>query len=185
MGITWTASISVPVGAKIESDRVNPAKFYAYSGGSFYRSVDGGVTFSETISAGWPITVSVNFKAVPGIEGDIWLAGGDEDAGVYGLWHSTDSGDSFTKLANVEEADVVGFGAAAPGETYMAIYISGQLDGVRGLYRSDDMGATWVASITGDPRNYGRVYISTNGRGIQYGDIAPVNQTIYLSFITK
>ncbi|MFF3850563.1 hypothetical protein [Streptomyces sp. NPDC002328] len=28
------------------------------------------------------------------------------------------------------------------------------------------------AAITGDPRAYGRVYISTNGRGAQYGEPA-------------
>lgn len=181
-GAHWAPSVGISASAVIEADRVNPSAFYAYHSGNFYRSLDGGATFSETITAGWPVTASVKFKAVPGIEGDIWLAGGDEDT-VYGLWHSTNGGDSFTKLANVEEADTVGFGAPAPGETYMALYISGQVDGVRGIYRSDDGGATWVrinddqhqyawtgATITGDPRIYGRVYIGTNGRGIIYGD---------------
>ncbi|MFN2283705.1 MAG: InlB B-repeat-containing protein, partial [Anaerolineae bacterium] len=181
-GDSWTPSDGVPAGATVEADRVNPATFYAYAGGSFYRSEDGGATFTTTISAGWPTTISVKFKAVPGIEGDIWLAGGNDDT-VYGLWHSTDGGDSFTKLANVEKADVVGFGAPAPGGTYKAIYISGQVDGVRGIYRSTDMGVSWVrinddehqyawtgAAITGDSRIYGRVYVSTNGRGIIYGD---------------
>ncbi|MGC9394940.1 MAG: InlB B-repeat-containing protein [Anaerolineae bacterium] len=182
LGDSWMASNGVPAGATVEADRVNPATFYAYADGSFYRSEDGGATFTTTISAGWPTTVSVKFKAVPGIEGDIWLAGGNDDT-VYGLWHSTDGGDSFTKLANVDKADVVGFGAPAPGEAYKAIYISGQVDGVRGIYRSTDMGVSWVrvnddehqyawtgAAITGDSRIYGRVYISTNGRGIIYGD---------------
>ncbi|MFZ6029200.1 MAG: xyloglucanase [Chloroflexota bacterium] len=181
-GDNWSASAGISASAVVESDRVDPAVFYAYHSGNFYRSVDGGATFSETIHAGWPVTASVNFKAVPGIEGDVWLAGGNEDT-VYGLWHSTDGGESFARLANVEEADAVGFGAPAPGETYLAIYISAQVDGVRGIYRSDDAGATWVrinddrhqyawtgASITGDPRLYGRVYLSTNGRGIIYGD---------------
>ena len=86
-------------------------------------------------------------------------------------------------IVRLEEADVVGFGASAPGATYPAIYISAKIEGVRGLYRSDDAGASWVrinddqhqyaytgAAITGDPRIYGRVYVGTNGRGIIYGD---------------
>ncbi len=182
LGNSWTPSTGLPAGAGVESDRVNPDTFYGYAGGDFYRGEDGGATFTPTISAGWPVTAPVKFKAVPGIEGDLWLAGGNEDT-VYGLWHSTDGGDSFIKLANVDKADVVGFGAPAPNETYMAIYISGQVDGVRGIYRSIDAGANWVrinddqhqyawtgAAITGDLRIHGRVYISTNGRGIIYGD---------------
>lgn len=103
-------------------------------------------------------------------------------AGTY--WHSTDSGASFVKLANVEEADNIGFGKAATGQTYMALYAVAQIAGVRGIFRSIDAGQTWVrindnqhqwgragdTAITGDPRIFGRVYIGTNGRGIFYGD---------------
>jgi len=199
LGDSWTASAGISASAQIESDRVNPDVFFGYANGNFYRSVDGGATFSATISAGWPTTVSMKFKVVPNINGDIWLAGGDEDTGVYGLWHSTDGGDSFTKLANVEEADVVGFGAPAPEATYVAIYISGQVDGVRGIYRSTDMGANWVrinddqhqyawtgAAITGDPRIYGRVYIGTNGRGIIYGDsLGPGGYKVFLPIVLR
>jgi hypothetical protein len=105
---------------------------------------------------------------------------------AYGLWHSTNSGATFTPVPNVDEADTIGFGKAASGQTYVALYTSAKVAGVRGIYRSDDAGATWVrinddqhqyawtgAAITGDPRVYGRVYVSTNGRGILYGDPAP------------
>ncbi len=183
-GKTWTASTGIPAGARVAADRVNPNKFYGFKSGIFYRSTDGGKTFTSTGAAGLPLGGPVRFKAVPGREGDIWLAGGSETDNAYGLWHSTDSGASFVKLANVEEADNVGFGKAATGQTYLALYAVAQVAGVRGIFRSIDAGQTWVrvnddqhqwgragdTAITGDPRLYGRVYIGTNGRGIIYGD---------------
>jgi photosystem II stability/assembly factor-like uncharacterized protein len=181
-GKTWTASTGIPSGARVASDRVNSNKFYAYSGGTFYVSTNGGASFTATVTTGLP-AVPIRFKAVFGREGDIWLAGGTT-TGAYGLWHSTDSGASFTRLSTVDEADTIGFGKAAPGQTYPALYTSAKIGGVRGIFRSDDAGATWVrinddqhqygwtgATITGDPRIYGRVYLGTNGRGIIYGDI--------------
>ena len=106
------------------------------------------------------------------------------------MWRSTNSGTSFTQLANVEEADNIGLGKAAPNQTYVAIYTSAKIGGARGIFRSDNEGVSWVRInddqhqyawtgkvITGDPRIYGRVYFGTNGRGIIYGDI----QTTQLS----
>ncbi|MET9803858.1 xyloglucanase [Streptomyces sp. NPDC006368] len=180
-GSSWTASQGIPAGAVVESDRVDPKKFYGFASGVFYVSTDGGVTFTASKATGLPTSGSVRFKAVPGRGGDIWLAGGA--TGSYGLWHSTDSGATFTKVGGVDEADTIGFGKAAPGATYPALYSSAKVGGVRGVFRSTDAGASWVrinddahqwgwtgAAITGDPRIYGRVYVSTNGRGIVYGD---------------
>jgi len=196
-GNSWTASNGLPAGGRVASDRVNPKKFYAFSNGKFYTSVDGGVTFTASTATGLPaVGDPVRFKAVPGHEGDIWLAGGSTGSGVYGLWHSTNNGANFTKLANVDQADTVGFGMAAPGQTYPAIFTSAQVGGVRGIFRSDDAGASWIrinddqhqwgstnATITGDPRIYGRVYLGTNGRGIIYGDLnaAPPTPNFSLS----
>jgi hypothetical protein len=83
----------------------------------------------------------------------------------------------------VDQADNIGFGKAAPGQSYMALYAVAQIGGVRGVFRSDDAGASWVrinddqhqygnigGAITGDPRIYGRVYLGTNGRGVLYAD---------------
>ena len=79
----------------------------------------------------------------------------------------------------------LGFGQAAPGARYPAIYLAGLVGGVQGIFRSTDGGASWVAdqhrraavgwigqTITGDPRVFGRVYLGTNGRGILCGDPA-------------
>lgn len=183
-GNSWTASSGIPAGAVVESDRKNPKKFYGFKSGTFYVSTDGGATFTAKAATGLPTDGPVRFKALPGTEGDIWLAGGSA-SGTYGLWHSTDSGATFTKLSGVQQADNVGFGKAATGATYQTLYTSAKIGGVRGIFRSTDAGASWVrindnahqfawtgAAITGDPRVYGRVYVSTNGRGILRGDSA-------------
>ncbi|MER6620773.1 cellulose binding domain-containing protein [Streptomyces sp. NPDC000931] len=188
-GTSWSASSGIPAGAVVESDRVDPKTFYGFKSGKFYVSTDGGATFTASSATGLPAGDSVRFKALPGAKGDVWLAGGASD-GAYGLWHSTDSGATFTKLPNVDEADTVGFGKAAPGASYQTLFTSAEIGGVRGIFRSTDRGATWTrvnddahqwgwtgAAITGDPRVHGRVYVATNGRGVVYGDTADTGGT--------
>jgi len=181
-GSSWSASSGILSGATVEADRVDPKTFYGFKSGKFYVSSDGGATFTASAATGLPSGDSVRFKALPGTKGDVWLAGGASD-GAYGLWHSTDAGASFTKLAGVEQADTIGFGKAATGASYQTLYTSAKIGGVRGIFRSTDKGAAWTrinddahqwgwtgGAITGDPRVYGRVYVSTNGRGVIYGD---------------
>ncbi|MFM9457212.1 cellulose binding domain-containing protein [Streptomyces europaeiscabiei] len=181
-GNSWSASSGIPADAIVESDRVDPKTFYGFKSGKFYVSTDGGATFTASNATNLPSGDSVRFKALPGAKGDVWLAGGAAD-GAYGLWHSTDGGATWTKLPGVEQADTIGFGKAAAGASYQTLYTSARIGGVRGIFRSTDKGATWTrinddahqwgwtgAAITGDPRVYGRVYVSTNGRGVVYGD---------------
>jgi hypothetical protein len=106
-------------------------------------------------------------------------------AGTPGLYHSTDSGATFTHLPAVQVAYAVGFGKAALAGSYPAVYLAGTIDDIAAVYRSDDAGVTWhridddkhqfgwVQQITGDPRVYGRAIIGTGGRGILYGDPRP------------
>jgi hypothetical protein len=173
-GNTWSTSAGIPANARIESDRVNSKKFYGLSSGTFYVSTDGGATFAARATG---LPTDARFKAVAGHEGDIWLAGST------GLFRSTDSGTSFTKVSSVTSAINIGMGKAATGAGYQALYLIGNVGGVDGIFRSDDTGATWVRintdahqygnageALTGDPRVYGRVYLGTNGRGIIYAD---------------
>jgi hypothetical protein len=172
-GNSWTQSAGLPAESVVESDRVNPRKFYGFSGGRFHVSTDGGATFTATAATGLPSTAK--FKAMPGREGEIWLAGDT------GLFRSTDSGASFTKLSTVTSARNIGFGKAAAGRTNLALFTVATIGGVAGVFRSDDTGATWIRinddrhqygnmgeALTGDPRIHGRVYLGTNGRGIVY-----------------
>ncbi|WP_155369075.1 WD40/YVTN/BNR-like repeat-containing protein [Catellatospora vulcania] len=180
-GATWTPSSGVPAGARVESDRVDPARLYAFAAGTFYVSTDRGATFTAA-ATGLPAEGDVRFQAVPGVAGDVWLAGG-KTGGAYGMWRSTDGGSTFTQLAVVDEADNVGFGKAAARRSYPAVYTSAKVRGVRGIFRSDDGGRHWTrlnddrhqwawtgAVVIGDPRVHGRVYVGTNGRGIIVGE---------------
>ena len=183
-GTTWSASAGVNKGTlKPVADRVNPKKFYAYDAedGKMLVSTNGGVSFTTAATnlptvPGW-LLWAASVYPVPGVEGDVWLT---NPSG--GLYHSTNSGASFTRQAEVPEAVKVGFGKPAAGKIYPAIYLAGTISNIMGFFRSDDAGATWIQinddqhqfggvnDITGDPRVFGRVYIATSGRGIVYGD---------------
>lgn len=158
----------------VVSDRVNPLKFYGFDGnsGALYASTDRGATYAAA-AVGLP---SGQLRATNFAEGDLWLAAGN------GLYHSSDSGAHFVNIGTVQQADAVGFGQAAPLAKYPTGFNSGHVNDVIGIFRSTDAGATWVrinddlhqwgwiGTVTGDPRVFGRVYLSTNGRGIVYGD---------------
>jgi hypothetical protein len=158
-------------------DPVNSAKFYLYNNGAFMTSTDWGASFST--KANLPAGGSNVIRAAPGREGDIWvpLNGG-------GLARSTNSGTSFTNLANISYCGAVGFGKAATGATYPTVFIWGTVNGVKGVHRSTNAGASWTRInddaheyggpangqfIVGDMNTFGLVYMSSAGRGIVYG----------------
>jgi hypothetical protein len=187
LGATWNPVEGLPAGAKIRSDRVKSSVLYSFSGGTFYRSTDGGKTFADTGATGLPPGAVEDFGAVPGHKNHVWLAGrGDEKEGIGGgMWRSKDGGATWKQITVFETAESVGFGKAAKPSGYPTIYTSAAINGKAAIYRSTDGGTKWSrindddhqwawsgSAITGDPLIYGRVYLTTNGRGIIYGDIA-------------
>jgi len=173
-GANWTSVDGLRPGVSIVPDRANPSWFYALDSesGCLLVSTDGGHTFLPRTTG---LKDSKGLRTVPGRVGDLWLVSAGQ------VLHSTDAGESFTGLNTVDTAETLGFGKAAPGQDYPAIYLSGTI----GVFRSDDTGRTWVRInddehqygsighvVIGDPRVYGRVYVATNGRGILYADPA-------------
>ncbi|MEV5551910.1 1,4-beta-glucanase [Streptomyces sp. NPDC052309] len=179
-GTTWTEVPSFPKGATPVADPADPAVFYAYDTdtGTLLASTDSGRTFTAR-ATGLPAG-DAQFKlvAAPGRSGDLWLS-----AKWNGLYRSTDGGLTFTKADSCWASYTLGFGKAADGADYPAIYQVGSTEAITAVYRSDDRARTWTRInddahqwgwtgevITGDPRVHGRVYLATNGRGIQYGE---------------
>ena len=189
-GATWTKSEGIPGDTRVIADRVNPQMFYALSlfDGKLFVSSDGAATFVEkrlTLPDGLPKRSGNRgdnrggqdqLYATPGKEGNLWLAAFD------GLYRSSDSGEHFVRLNGVEEIHGFGFGKPEPGGNYPALFLIGTVNGVRGIFRSDNAAGGWVRinddqhqwglllQITGDPKLYGRVYLGTHGRGTFYGD---------------
>lgn len=180
-GNMWTASTGISITwARPLADPINPLKFYAYnpSSGTFLVSTNGGTSFSVAGSPGGGGSKII--RAAHWREGDVWVA-------LYngGLTRTINSGQAFAKISAVTYCAAVGFGKEAPGKTYPTVFIYGTVNGILGVHRSTDEGATWIRVnddaheyggpgngqlIQGDMNVFGRVYMSTVGRGLVYGE---------------
>ncbi|MFA6288906.1 MAG: hypothetical protein WC661_16105 [Opitutaceae bacterium] len=202
-GVTWTASTggpgtqitgiytdgfsTAPSGQPLAADRGNNYFYRGYFGGAahvIYRSGDYGATWAQvsTVSNGnsynmrTPQLVAAPVSPACPSGGDVWLC----DDGTFngsggGLWRSTNSAVNWSAIAGIGQVTAVGFGKHPTGTGY-TVFINGYKGTVKGVYRSDDYGASWVQlptptingilSLTGDRQNAGRVFIGTDGRGV-------------------
>lgn len=198
-GDTWTAVKGLPAGTRVIADRVNPRRMHALSlfDDKLYASDDAGLSFSAKPLAlpDGPVTRAAagsnnrsnrgddrggqdRLYATPGREGELWLAA------FHGLYRATD-GQAFKRLPGVSQIHAFGFGRAAPGATEPALYLVGTVAGTYGVFRSTDGAVSWqrinddahqwglILQVSGDPKVFGRVYVGTHGRGVQYGDPKP------------
>ena len=159
---------------------------------AFAISTDYGATFTETTICRYDMCDNTGDPAYIG-DGKIAIA-----AGWYGMYVISDGGRNISKLDSVFYAKCVGYGAPekSGGVNTLFIYGKPQEDDKEGIYRSTDGGSSWVCINTdklyggtgngnylvGDMDEFGKVYMSTVGCGIVYGQIAsgekpPVTKT--------
>ena len=181
-GVTWRPLASVALTSRPVADRVNSNKVYSYNSSTGLLYI---CTFNSSSNSYASTTASVGtggnniIRSVPGVEGDVWIP-----LSGSGLKHYANG--TVTAISTLSTCDAVGFGKAASGKSYPAIYIWGTpVGGVLGVHRSDDMGVSWTRInddthqfggpgngnfVMGDRNVYGRVYMSTTGRGIVFGE---------------
>ncbi|MCC2686301.1 MAG: hypothetical protein K0R75_3200 [Paenibacillaceae bacterium] len=207
-GVSWKASAGIAkkdlvrdvwdTNLPLAANLAGSNRFYIYKPGvGFYVSGGGdgevaGTAFTQVKGNGLPAVskaTTYGVAAVPNQDGGVWVYLSGAGVSVDGVYASTNGGGTFAKLANVQSAVRLAFGAAPPGgKVPAAVYLWGKAnqDKVNSLYRSDDMGATWtmindeahrfgsgVKALAGDRAVYGRVFVGTSGRGIYYGQFAP------------
>jgi len=165
----------------IEADRVDPRRWYAVdaASGRFYLSDDGGREFRDSgVEVGVPAPAErtrPQLRPDPLRAGVVYLA-----SPSHGVMRWQDG--KLATLAKVQEARSLGLGRAPRDGAPPMLFLAGTVDGVGGLFRSEDEGRHWQRidddahrfgrpyAVTGDPRVVGRVYFATGGRGIFYGD---------------
>ena len=149
---------------------------------AFAISNDYGATFTETTVCKYDMCDHTGDLAYIG-NGSIAMA-----AGWYGLHIISDGGKTVKKLDNVFYAKCVGYGAPEKSGGLNTLFIYGKPDesDKEGIYRSTDGGASWVCINTdhlyggtgngnylvGDLDEFGKVYMSTVGCGIVYGQLS-------------
>jgi hypothetical protein len=170
------------------ADRVTANTFYTYNfggsgtGAGTWKTTNGGAAWTRvsTTSIGGTFAGFPHMKAVPGNAGNLFRSSGQGSGAAF--QRSIDGGATWSSVANVTEVWAFGFGVAASGQTYPAIYIAGFVSSVWGIYRSIDNATTWqllvtspmnsldlVKTVEGDANTYGKVYVGFAGTGCAYG----------------
>ncbi len=164
--------------------------FYDWNDGTFHVSTDSGESFFQ-VSSGLPTFHNgvgtfdkwrhkTRVTTIPSHAKHVWINFKDD------LYRSEDGGENWTRLGNVQRADLIAVGKQITGESYPTIFLYGKANGdsLFGYYRSTDKGATWqlihnpaedevwggAKVLAGDMEVAGRVYLSAGGLGLFYGD---------------
>ncbi len=178
-GFSWDSIPSLPKNIRVEADKENPSRFYAFSqpANTLYISTDTAKSFDAFslklngyIPLPWDKAKSSNrgdvrggqdrVYSTPGHEKDLWLALYD------GLYH-LDLNDSLSfastseltpkAMSQVSKIYAFGFGKGL-SDDYPALYLIGEVNGVYGFYISNDRAVSWK-KLNDDAHNYGLVLL--------------------------
>lgn len=182
-GNTWKPITASPSGTNIFADPVCDHVFYGLNGSTFYIHIYNPENDTFTTKTRSVTGVTGRMCVIDGMAGEVWLP-----RGTSGVTHLSgcDTGTPTVKNISMSSCATIGAGRAKESDGYPSLYIWGRKTASQpiGLYRSDDMGATWTRInddlhqfggpgnahiVSGDMNEYGRVYMSTVGRGVITG----------------
>lgn len=191
-GSSWAQSEGAPENAikltdiwnkdfALAADLVNGDLFYLFNDGILYASSDGGASWTAQNEDLIPSQDGfLNVIATPNKEGEVWIS-----LDGNGLWRTVNGGETFAEIQIFDRVSLFSWGAPAPEYENPTAYAYGIQEGQWGLYRSADMGNSWIQinddefqfpagakALAADRQTFGRVYIGTGGVGIAYGELA-------------
>jgi photosystem II stability/assembly factor-like uncharacterized protein len=163
----------------LTSDKNDGNIFYLLAADGFYKSTDRAKSFKKmsselilTKDAPW----RANVESIEGFEGELWVST------VFGVWYSSDFGESFKKIEGLHKGRV-SIGKGKTPNSYV-LWFNGSLEeSDRSIYYSEDKGESFIKvvdspfikaktfSVYGDINRYLRAYIPTSGLGWKYIDV--------------
>ena len=163
----------------LAADRQTADVFYIndVTNGIFYVSTDGGKTFAPSGLAyeaqEYSSFLRSSIEANPQKAGEVWFSTFES-----GLFKADNFGKTAKRVPYVNSVEAFSFGAPVSDSDEASMFVLAEIYGVRGLYRSDDGGKSWIKlnssdfglgnalEICGDKRTFGTVYVSTAGRSV-------------------
>lgn len=175
------------------ADKAAGAIFYLYHSGEgtnaallgLWKTGDGGRTWNRVFDKeiAPASNMAAKLRAVPGRAGHLFFTAAFPHTTDTRLRRTTDGGASWQAIDGVTRVDDIAFGKSASPQAYPAIYISGRVSGLYGIWRSTDDAKTWlrltdfamgsldqVTALGADPDHFGRVYIGYKGSGWVWGE---------------